>query len=151
MVACSAGGCSTAEGDGGRRARPFRVWYALHVGADRVILVVEDDVAIRATLTEFLSGEGYLVDEAADGVEGLARIEARRPHLIVLDLHMPVMGGRPFLERLRGAEATRDIPVVLMTAASLGREPLGRVDAVLAKPFQLDDLVAAVERLAGRA
>lgn len=125
--------------------------YDFRVGVGRIILIVEDDVAIRATLADFLSGEGYLVDEAADGVEGLACVDARRPHLIVLDLHMPVMGGRPFLERLRGVEATRDIPVVLMSGASTAEPPLAGVDALLPKPFLLEDLVAAVERLAGRA
>jgi len=121
------------------------------MGAGRVILIVEDDLAIRSTLADFLSGEGYLVDEAPDGAEALACVSARRPHLIVVDLHMPVMGGLPFLGRLRGAEATRDIPVVLMTASPLDSPPPGGVDAVLAKPFQLEDLVSVVERLAGKA
>jgi len=120
------------------------------VGSQRIILIVEDDLAIRATLADFLAGEGHLIDEAADGAEGLASVAARRPDLIVLDLHMPGMGGRPFLERLRGAEATRDIPVLLMTGASLAGNPVHGADAILSKPFRLEDLVAAVQRLAPR-
>lgn len=121
------------------------------MGTQRIILIVEDDVAIRATLADFLSSEGYQIEEAADGLEGLAAVEVRRPDLVVLDLHMPGMGGRQFMARLRGAEATRDVPVVLMTGASLAGNPVPGVDALLAKPFQLEDLVAAVERLAGPA
>jgi CheY-like chemotaxis protein len=120
------------------------------VGSSRIILIVEDDMAIRATLADFLSGEGYLVDEAADGHEGLARLQSRRPDLILLDLHMPGMGGRSFLERLRGAEACRGIPVLLMTGTSLSASQVPGVDAVLEKPFHLEDLVAAVQRLAPR-
>jgi CheY-like chemotaxis protein len=120
------------------------------VGAPRIILIVEDDASIRATLADFLGGEGDLVDEAADGIEGLACVAARRPDLIILDLNMPGMGGRPFLARLRAADATRGIPVLLMTGASLAGDPVPGADAVLSKPFSLEALVAAVGRLAPR-
>lgn len=121
------------------------------MGGDRVILIVEDDVAIRATIADYLASEGYLVDEAADGAEGLGSVARRRPHLIVLDFHMPVMGGRRFLDALRGRPDTRDIPVVLMTGAVLAAPAAEGADAVLLKPFQLDDLASAVRRFAGPA
>lgn len=119
------------------------------MGAERHILIVEDDAAIRATLVEVLAGEGYRVREASDGAEALAAVGAERPDLVVLDLHMPVMDGRTFVERLRAAEATRAVPVVLMTGATLAAEPVAGVSAVLVKPFRLEALVATVARLAG--
>jgi len=58
-----------------------------------VILVVDDDVDLRSIVREALEREGFTVDEAGDGGLALAKIEASRPELVVLDLHMPALGG----------------------------------------------------------
>lgn len=110
------------------------------------ILLVEDDVAIRESLTECLELAGHAVRATAGGPEALAWLrEGNRPRVVLLDLIMPGMGGDEVVEELRAEPATRDLPVVLMTAASPD-EVRSRVDALLAKPFELADLLAVVEK-----
>lgn len=113
----------------------------------RSILVVEDDPGIRDSLLECLATEGFDVQLAANGAEGLARLRAGRPHLVVLDLVMPVMNGAEFLDAVAGDAALRDVPVILMTAAMPAPgERLPRATGYLPKPFDLDELLEAVER-----
>jgi CheY-like chemotaxis protein len=112
------------------------------------ILLVEDDTAIRESLVECLELEGFTVHPVGNGAEGLAWLRAGNlPRLVVVDLLMPVMGGEEFLRALKGAPATEGLPVVLMTAVSpSGRASLPTVDALLVKPFDLEDLLSTVQR-----
>jgi DNA-binding response OmpR family regulator len=114
------------------------------------MLLVDDDASLRAVVAETLRGEGYVVDEAGDGAEGLDQLRARRPDLVLLDLAMPLVDGHGFLTE-SCAEADRgDIPIVIVSATpSLPEAPqeLG-VKAVLLKPFDLGVLLAMVERFA---
>ncbi len=108
------------------------------------ILLVEDDAAIRESLVECLEFEGHAVRAAADGPEALAWLRAgNRPRVVVLDLIMPVMTGEELLRRIRAAPDTRDVPVVVMTGTTPSRD-LPRVEALIPKPFDLADLLAAV-------
>jgi len=117
------------------------------VGDAGAILVIEDDAGIREALSDFLRSEGFSVDLALDGVEGLERIAACRPDVVLVDLFMPGMNGRQFLAQLRVDPATRTLPVVLMTGSRPAGETAAAADAVLQKPFELDDLLAVVRRL----
>jgi CheY-like chemotaxis protein len=124
-----------------------RECYAGPVRAGLSILIVDDDDALRGALAQHLEHQGCAVAEAAHGLEALARVAERCPDLIVLDLHMPVMCGARFLARFRGEAApARYVPVVLMTGDAHPM-PLVPADAVLAKPFPLEELRAAVDRL----
>jgi signal transduction histidine kinase/CheY-like chemotaxis protein len=118
------------------RERLIEVSRNLTAGG-RHALVVEDDPAARRVVVRALESAGFEVDEAANGREGLARIAAHRPDLVLLDLMMPVMHGFEFMERLRADAATRDLPVVVLTAKELSpseREFLqSRTDHVLQK------------------
>lgn len=108
------------------------------------ILLLEDDVAILEGLVECLELEGHRVHAVTDGAEALGWLEAgNRPRLVVLDLVMPRMGGEEFLRALRARPGAR-IPVVLMTAASLGTLELPQADAFLAKPFELDEFLGVI-------
>jgi CheY-like chemotaxis protein len=109
------------------------------------ILVIDDDAGIREALADFLRYEGFRVDLASDGAEGLERVAASRPEVILLDLRMPGMDGGQFLDRLRADPAARALPVVLMTGARSPRAA-PKADAVLRKPFELDELLAVVRR-----
>lgn len=112
------------------------------------VLLVEDDEGIRDSVAECLVSEGYAVCAVANGAEALAALRTTgRPGVILVDLVMPIMDGAELIDALRADAAWRRIPVVLMTAATPS-SGLPRADEYLEKPFQLDDLLAAVERQA---
>lgn len=111
------------------------------------ILVVEDESAIREAVVEFLESEGYRVHGVSHGAEGLAWLRRERAAVVLVDLVMPVMNGAELLERLRADPELRVVPVVLMTAAMpVPGERTPPADTILRKPFELEDLLAAVAR-----
>jgi CheY-like chemotaxis protein len=117
------------------------------------ILVVEDDDAIRGLVSEVLRDDGYEVREATNGLEALESLRVVRPDLIVLDLMMPVMDGWTFVENCRREDSCVEVPIVVTSAShDLPRtadrlRSLG-VRTCLAKPFDVDGLLALVERYA---
>jgi len=112
------------------------------------VLVVDDDPGVRYTLREILEAEGVTVDEAADGAEALARLEATPAPLVITDLRMPGIDG---LELLRRLSARTPAPrVVLITAHGSERTAveamkLGAWD-YFKKPFEVEELVGVVRR-----
>jgi two-component system response regulator MprA len=111
------------------------------------ILVVEDDAAIRQTLADVLSFEGYAVRLASGGAEALDMIEQARPGLILLDLLMPHMDGWALASEIR--ERNLPIPILVITAASGARTGASEIaaDGFLSKPFDLRDLLDQIRRL----
>jgi CheY-like chemotaxis protein len=103
---------------------------------DRVVLIVEDDVALRELARRLLEREGYAVLEAADGRAALDRVRERAPGVILLDLMMPVMDGFEFLAELRGEEAWRGIPVIVMTARDLSLEDRDKLNGSVTRVLQ---------------
>jgi CheY-like chemotaxis protein len=118
------------------------------------VMIVEDDEDIRADLSAILRMKGFVVHEAANGREALARLSAgERPGVIVLDLMMPVMNGWELREVMRADAALAEIPVVVVSGA--GRIPDDEAAtlapaAVLVKPFELVDLIDVVSRYCSR-
>ena len=117
------------------------------------VLVVDDDDVIRQLITVNLELEGFDVTAAVDGQDCLDKVKDVRPVVITLDIMMPRVDGWEAASRLRADPDTADIKVVLLSAraqeADLQRgETLG-VDAYLTKPFDPDELIATVRRLAG--
>ncbi|HSP20353.1 MAG TPA: response regulator [Myxococcaceae bacterium] len=115
------------------------------------ILLVEDDAAVREAMLEVLGEQGYDVVVAVDGAEGLRLAAAQRePCPILLDWRMPGISGPVFLGRLRQLPRGAEFPVILSTGdrdAAADAIP-GTVAGVLSKPFELDALLAMLERVA---
>lgn len=118
-------------------------------GHHDTVLVVDDDTSILDTVSAILSGEGYEVVSAASGQEALDAVARKQPVVILLDMRMPIMDGWAVARALRTQGIT--VPIVVMTAAESAKRWADEVGAegYLAKPFGLDDLLAAVERFRG--
>jgi DNA-binding response OmpR family regulator len=110
------------------------------------VLVVDDEPMVRDTLGQVLVEEGYLVDTAIDGEDALERIRDACPDAILLDLMMPGMNGRQFLQALRSEPAYEHVPVLIMTAVHGLEVNLASIGAseVVEKPFNVDDLLNKV-------
>ncbi len=110
------------------------------------VLVVDDDPNITAAVRDGLEFQGYRVTTATNGAEALRHVELDPPALILLDMRMPVMSGWEFAARYRAKGL--GAPVVVMTAAANARSWADEIqaDAVLPKPFTLDDLFTTVDR-----
>ncbi|MBM6405504.1 response regulator [Phycicoccus sp. CSK15P-2] len=124
-------------------------------GAAPLVLVCDDTEAIRTLLRINLEIGGFVVEEAADGHEAMARLidlERRRPDVIVLDQQMAPYDGWWAIAAIRSHPRLDDVPVVLLTAATSETdqpEASGAgFDALFGKPFDPDEIVAAVSRLA---
>lgn len=114
--------------------------------AHRTVLVVDDDPGVLEVLELALEAEGYQVLMARNGREGLEQARTVHPHLMVVDLMMPIMDGWQFVRECRRSNSLGATPVIILSAAhniEQAVKDLG-VQAVLAKPFDLDSLLALV-------
>jgi CheY-like chemotaxis protein len=110
------------------------------------ILVVEDDIDLRETLSEALRFEGFNVVGVEHGEAALRHLSTgARPCAILLDLMMPVMDGWTFRAELQKKPTLARIPVVVMTAATSGRAASVDAERILYKPLHMDTVVAAVQ------
>jgi len=117
------------------------------------ILVVDDDPDLLEVVRVILTMSGYEVRCASNGKEAIERVEEKVPALILLDMLMPVMDGWQCASELQ-ARYGRSLPIVVITAAEHARaraEKVGSgVNGVLAKPFDMDDLLRMVSRYASK-
>ena len=111
------------------------------------ILIVDDDIDIRVTLTHCLSMMGYTVRTAIHGRDALDILRGWRPDVVLLDSLMPVMGGLGFLRNRQADPLLRTIPVLVMAARMNLRDVPRGADGVITKPFALDQLVHQVNSL----
>jgi CheY-like chemotaxis protein len=118
----------------------------------KTIVVVDDEVGIAETLAAVLGDEGYRVLLAVNGRQALEVVRAAnpRPDLILLDYMMPLMNGAETYAALQSDPALASIPVVMMSAVApaVVRAQLGK-DSFLEKPFELDQLLALIDRRTG--
>jgi DNA-binding response OmpR family regulator len=116
------------------------------------VLVVDDDDVIRQLICLNLELEGFEVYQAADGLDALEKVREVDPAVVTLDIMMPKLDGWDAAARLRSDPATSHVRVVLLSAraqeADLKRGSRLGVDFYLTKPFDPDELVAVVRRLA---
>lgn len=117
----------------------------------RKILACDDEKHIVRLVQVNLERQGYEVVTANDGREALQKVEEERPDLVVLDVMMPYMDGFEVLQNLRRNAATRDIPVIMLTAKAQDQDVFkgwqSGVDCYLTKPFNPMELVAFVKRI----
>jgi DNA-binding response OmpR family regulator len=119
-----------------------------------LVLVADDEEDIRALVAFRLDRAGYDVITAADGEEALTLATTRLPDLVVLDMMMPKANGLEVTRSLRGLDATKDIPVILLTAraqeADVASGFEAGVDDYVKKPFSPKDLQLRVQALLER-
>jgi len=118
------------------------------------ILFVEDTTEQRDLVVMFLGMNGYRVEVANNGIEGLAQARKLRPDLILLDLGMPKMDGYQMMEELRTDEELKDTPVVVISAWTAAKhrkqaETAG-ADDFISKPFELTHILTMVQRYVPR-
>ena len=115
------------------------------------ILAVDDEKHIVRLVQVNLERAGYTVVTANDGKEALQQVEAENPDLVVLDVMMPYMDGFEVLQNLRRNPATRDIPVIMLTAKAQDADVFkgwqSGVDCYLTKPFNPMELLSFVKRI----
>lgn len=114
------------------------------------ILVVDDDVQLRATLRLALALHGHEIVEASHGAEALSLLDIDLPDLIVLDWHMPNMGGLQTCRAIRTRAETlvRKLPLIATSSLNRSEEALGAgATDFLRKPFGIDELIERIARL----
>jgi two-component system cell cycle response regulator DivK len=115
------------------------------------ILLIEDNVTIRDMLSRRLQKRGYDVAVAADGASAVQAAHADRPDLILMDMHLPVVDGWEATRQLKSDEATRDVPIIALTADAMAGDREKALQAGCndyeTKPIDLPRLLAKVQRL----
>ncbi len=107
-------------------------------------MVVDDEPDLRFILRRVFEAAGHAVTDAGSGADALEHMAGTLPELVVTDMMMPVMGGGELIRRLRADPATAHIPILAVTGNG---ELAGAADAVLHKPYQPDQVLAAANTL----
>ncbi|CAA7617675.1 DNA-binding response regulator in two-component regulatory system with PhoR (or CreC) [Magnetospirillum sp. LM-5] len=120
-----------------------------------LILIVEDEAALATMLRYNLEKDGYRVCEAGDGEEALAVASERKPDLALLDWMLPSLSGIEVCRQFRRKAATRDMPIIMLTARGEERDKIRGLntgaDDYMTKPFSIPELMARVRALLRRA
>ena len=116
------------------------------------ILAVDDSRTMRDMIRLALKGAGFDVHVAEDGVKGLEALESLSPNVIITDINMPNLDGFGFIEGIRGGDAHRTTPILVLTTESAPELKMRAKNAGasgwIVKPFDRDKLIAAVRRVA---
>ncbi len=114
------------------------------------ILIVEDELSMQRAMKNKLEQAKYRVSTASDGAQGLEKIRADRPDLVLLDLIMPKLDGISVLREVKGDDKLRNLPVVILTNLSTGDKvaeamQLGTFDFLVKANYSLDDVLRKVK------
>lgn len=119
------------------------------------LLIVEDNEMNRDMLSRRLQRRGYEVMIATDGAEGLAAARERNPDLVLMDMSLPVIDGWEATRQLKSEDATRNIPIIALTAHAMSGDRQRAVDAGCddfdTKPIELARLLEKIEHCLERA
>jgi CheY-like chemotaxis protein len=134
------------------QAKDFMVAPALgRQGAPLRALLADRDAATRTIYADFLALSDCLIEHSEDGRDALAKVFSRRPDILITETHLPGINGFELCALLRQDEATRGIPIVIVTgeahAADVERAETAGADAVLSKPCHPETLFAEIQRL----
>ncbi|NET62774.1 MAG: response regulator transcription factor [Symploca sp. SIO2E6] len=120
-----------------------------------IILVADDNLGTRLSVSDYLEMAGYSVIAAEDGQQALSMIETYHPHMIVTDINMPRMDGYELVRQVRQKPAFRLLPVVFLTERGSTEERIRGYqlgcDLYLPKPFEMEELGAVIRNLLERA
>jgi DNA-binding response OmpR family regulator len=115
------------------------------------ILIVDDEPEIHAILGKFLQKEGFSVESASNASEAYLAVERTPPDLIILDIMMPQVSGIEVCNQLKGNAATRDIPILIVSARDAQNDRIEGLthgaDEYVSKPFHLRTLVRKIEHM----
>jgi CheY-like chemotaxis protein len=116
------------------------------VAPRKTVLVVEDDPEIRSLVTDALESDGYEVLTAANGEDALQIVTSTRTDAVLVDIMLPKVDGRQFIRACKADPATRDIPMLVMSAGYDARRDAELADMVfVAKPFDIEMLLMLVD------
>ena len=121
----------------------------------KMILCIEDEQGMIELIRLILGRRGFEIRGANGGKEGLEIIRAEHPDLVLLDLMMPEMDGWEVYQQMKADEATRDIPVIVVTAKAQSIDKvlalrIAKVDDYIAKPFSPQELLNSVDNVLAR-
>lgn len=117
-------------------------------GQPPLILIVEDDRAVASMIGEFIESAGFDIEVARDGQDAIAKAQQFQPDVIIMDLMLPRLTGGEAARHLKQNVLTSRIPIIGISAVAdvMALAELLPLDEVVPKPFDLDDLLAAIER-----
>ena len=117
------------------------------------ILVVEDEAIISKFLCDLLRQVGYEVLLAGDGAQAVTLAQTRQPHLVLMDIHLPVMDGLAATREIKGHPATRKIPVIALTGMTMAEDQsmifAAGCDGFIAKPVHVKILLDRIAAYLG--
>ncbi|WP_431283873.1 phosphate regulon transcriptional regulator PhoB [Humitalea sp. 24SJ18S-53] len=118
------------------------------------ILIVEDEAPLLTLLRYNLEKQGFRVEEATDGQEALLRVSEAKPDLVLLDWMLPALSGLEVCRQLRRRPATRELPIIMVTARTEDQDAVRALDTgaddYIAKPFAMEALLARIRALLRR-
>jgi CheY-like chemotaxis protein len=113
-----------------------------------MVLVVDDEVAVRTLICSSLRDHGYRITEAADGVEALRLAKDLRPAAVVLDIELPALDGTTVLQALRANPDTQRVPIIGMSGYDIDPADERSFTCFLQKPFSPSDVVFVLAQIA---
>lgn len=115
------------------------------------VLAVDDSRTMRQMLEMCLSGAGFNVVTAEDGADGVEKLKATNPDVVITDINMPIMDGFEFIETVRGGAVAARMPILVLTTESDAAKKARARDAGatgwIVKPFDPEKLISAVKRV----